>query len=93
MTTSVVGWWLSGPGVSCSRSAGNCLTEPHYSPTTTSAHPPCAGAEVTNAASIGALTSAGYLLTTRPTSHQLPNGRTVTARWFHHDTEHPSRCR
>ncbi|WP_349497654.1 GNAT family N-acetyltransferase [Amycolatopsis taiwanensis] len=52
-----------------------------------------AGAEITNSASIGALTSAGFIPTTGPDWHQLPDGRVVPTQWFRHDTERPTTCR
>jgi RimJ/RimL family protein N-acetyltransferase len=52
-----------------------------------------AGTEVTNAACIAALTSAGYVPADGPPSHELPDGRMVPTRWLRHDADHPSRCR
>ncbi|WP_424923419.1 GNAT family N-acetyltransferase [Actinocrispum wychmicini] len=52
-----------------------------------------AGTEVANTACVGALTSAGFIEDTGPDHHQLPNGRTVSARWFRHDAEYPTTCR
>jgi RimJ/RimL family protein N-acetyltransferase len=51
-----------------------------------------AGAEVTNSASIGALLSAGFVPTTGPEEHRLPDGRVIPGRWFRHDTGRPARC-
>jgi RimJ/RimL family protein N-acetyltransferase len=51
-----------------------------------------AGTEVSNAACIAALTSAGYVPAAGPPSHQLPDGRTVSARWLRHDADHSSHC-
>ncbi|WP_236791399.1 hypothetical protein [Amycolatopsis sp. GM8] len=49
--------------------------------------------ETTNTASSGALTSSGFIATTGPDTHLLPDGRTVPALWFRHDTDHPATCR
>lgn len=51
-----------------------------------------AGAETTNAASIGALRSAGFVPMSGPDVHHLPDGRTVPSRWFRHDTDPPPKC-
>jgi RimJ/RimL family protein N-acetyltransferase len=52
-----------------------------------------AGTEVSNAACIAALMSAGYAPDAGPVTHQLPDGRTVPTRWLRHDADHPTRCR
>jgi hypothetical protein len=52
-----------------------------------------AGAERTNTACAGALMSAGFVSTTGPALHRLPNGRTVQTQWFRHDTDEPRYCR
>jgi RimJ/RimL family protein N-acetyltransferase len=52
-----------------------------------------AGTERTNAASVGALLSAGFVATTGPARHRLPDGRTVPSQWFRHDTDEPRYCR
>jgi RimJ/RimL family protein N-acetyltransferase len=51
-----------------------------------------AGVEPANTASVSALTSAGFVTTSGPTTHRLPDSRTVPAQWFRHDTEHPTAC-
>lgn len=51
-----------------------------------------AGTEMTNRACAGALTSAGFIATTGPAHHRLPNGRVIFAQWFRHDSEQPSTC-
>ena len=52
-----------------------------------------AGTERTNAACVGALLSAGFVATTGPARHRLPDGRTVPSQWFRHDTDEPRYCR
>jgi RimJ/RimL family protein N-acetyltransferase len=51
-----------------------------------------AGTDPGNVACIGALTAAGFVPTTGPGTHMLPNGRVVFSRWFRHDSEQPARC-
>lgn len=52
-----------------------------------------AGTEPTNTACVNAMMSAGFVTTTGRLEHRLPDGRTVPAQWFRHDTEHPTTCR
>ena len=52
-----------------------------------------AGTEPANTASLSALISAGFVATGRPTTHRLPDGRTVPAQWLRHDVDHPTTCR
>jgi RimJ/RimL family protein N-acetyltransferase len=51
-----------------------------------------AGTEVSNAACMAALVSAGFVPDAGPSAHQLPDGRVVPTRWLRHDAEHPARC-
>jgi RimJ/RimL family protein N-acetyltransferase len=52
-----------------------------------------AGTEVTNAACVAALTSAGFVPTAGPEVQDLPDGRVVPSRWFSHGSKPPARCR
>jgi RimJ/RimL family protein N-acetyltransferase len=52
-----------------------------------------AGTEPANAACVAALLSAGFVPAAGPVIHHLPDGRSVPARWFRHDSDRPSRCR
>ena len=51
-----------------------------------------AGTEVSNAACIAALVSAGFVPDAGPPTHQLPDGRVVPARWLRHAADQPARC-
>lgn len=51
-----------------------------------------AGTEVSNAACIAALMSAGFSPADGPQTHRLPDGREVPTRWLRHDTDQPARC-
>ena len=51
-----------------------------------------AGTETGNAACIAALVSAGFIPTVGPDTHPLPDGRIVPARWFRHESAHPTMC-
>jgi RimJ/RimL family protein N-acetyltransferase len=51
-----------------------------------------AGTEVSNAACITALVSAGFAPDAGPPTHRLPDGRVVPVRWLRHETDHPARC-
>lgn len=51
-----------------------------------------AGTEVSNAACIAALVSAGFVPDAGPPTHQLPDGRVVPTRWLRHAADHPARC-
>jgi RimJ/RimL family protein N-acetyltransferase len=51
-----------------------------------------AGTEAENAACIGALSAAGFVPAAGPETHELPNGRVVTARWFRHESVRPASC-
>jgi RimJ/RimL family protein N-acetyltransferase len=52
-----------------------------------------AGTEPANAACCAALLSAGFIPATGHGYHLLPDGRSVPASWFRHDSDHPTRCR
>lgn len=51
-----------------------------------------AGAHPANAASIGALTAAGFVPVAGPRTHVQPNGRVIPVRWFGHAREQPGYC-
>jgi len=51
-----------------------------------------AATEVSNAACVAALVSAGFVPDAGPPTHQLPDGRVVPARWLRHDADYPARC-
>jgi RimJ/RimL family protein N-acetyltransferase len=51
-----------------------------------------AGAEPLNVSSVRALLSAGFIPTTGPHVHKLPDGRVIPSSWFHHTTDQPARC-
>jgi hypothetical protein len=42
--------------------------------------------------SVRALLSAGFIPTTGPHVHKLPDGRVIPTSWFHHTTDEPARC-
>jgi RimJ/RimL family protein N-acetyltransferase len=52
-----------------------------------------AGTERGNVACVTALRAAGFEPSEGPQVHHLPDGRTVPACWFRHDSAQPSRCR
>jgi len=52
-----------------------------------------AGTEPANVACVAALLAAGFEQAQGPQTHHLPDGRTVPACWFRHDTGQPARCR
>jgi RimJ/RimL family protein N-acetyltransferase len=51
-----------------------------------------AGTEPGNHACVAGLTSAGFIPAPGPSTHTLPDGRVVPARWFRHEAV-ASRCR
>jgi RimJ/RimL family protein N-acetyltransferase len=51
-----------------------------------------AGTEVSNAACIAALVSAGFIPDAGPPTYQLPDGRVVPTQWLRHDAADPARC-
>jgi RimJ/RimL family protein N-acetyltransferase len=51
-----------------------------------------AGADVGHIACIAALTSAGFIPGSGPSTHTLPSGRVIPSRWFRHEAA-ASRCR
>lgn len=51
-----------------------------------------AGAHPDNAASIGALTAAGFTLVEGPATHVQPNGRVIPTHWFGHECREPVYC-
>jgi RimJ/RimL family protein N-acetyltransferase len=51
-----------------------------------------AGAHPGNAASIGALTAAGFVPVAGPPTHVQPNGRVIPGRWFGHAREQVGHC-
>jgi len=51
-----------------------------------------AGAHPGNAASIGALTAAGFVPVAGPPTHVQPNGHVIPVRWFGHARAQPGYC-
>jgi RimJ/RimL family protein N-acetyltransferase len=51
-----------------------------------------AGTEISNAACIAALASAGFILAAGPDTQTLPDGRVVPVRWFRHESAYPTVC-
>lgn len=51
-----------------------------------------AGTEISNAACIAALASAGFIPAAGPDTHILPDGREVPVRWFRHESAYPTVC-
>jgi RimJ/RimL family protein N-acetyltransferase len=51
-----------------------------------------AGAHPDNAASIGALTAAGFVPVAGPPTHVQPNGQVIPSRWFVHERGRLGRC-
>jgi len=51
-----------------------------------------AGTETSNAACIGALSTAGFLPMDGPEKHVLADGRVIPSRWFRHESSSPSYC-
>jgi RimJ/RimL family protein N-acetyltransferase len=48
--------------------------------------------EISNAACIAALASAGFIATAGPDTQTLPDGRVVPVRWFRHESAYPTVC-
>ena len=51
-----------------------------------------AGTEISNAACIAALASAGFIPATGQGTQTLPDGRVVPVRWFRHESAYPTVC-
>ena len=51
-----------------------------------------AGTHPGHAASIGALTAAGFVPVKRSLTHVQPNGRVIPARWFRHERSQVGHC-
>jgi RimJ/RimL family protein N-acetyltransferase len=51
-----------------------------------------AGTEISNAACIAALASAGFIPAAGPDTQTLPDGRVVPVRWFRHESAYPTVC-
>jgi RimJ/RimL family protein N-acetyltransferase len=51
-----------------------------------------AGTEISNAACIAALASAGFIRAAGPDTQTLPDGRVVPVRWFRHESAYPTVC-
>jgi RimJ/RimL family protein N-acetyltransferase len=51
-----------------------------------------AGTEISNAACIAVLASAGFIPAAGPDTQTLPDGRVVPVRWFRHESAYPTVC-
>lgn len=90
--SSEVGGWLAPRFRGCGLGAelfDGCTTFAHRHLGTETVR---AGAQTTNAACIGALAAAGFVPTTGPVRHRLPNGSRIPTFWYRHDSDRPSTC-